>query len=256
MPACGPGGLEAARAAAIKGHEVTLYEKGSFLGGQFKSAAYPPCKGELATYTNWITSELDQLGVTIHLNSQVTKELVAAEKPDTVIVATGGTPCKPAIKGIDKALVVTAEDALLGNVATGDQIVVAGGGEVGSETAAHLAMQQRDVTIIEMLPKICSDLDGVNKFNLMKILCEYEVNQMTQTKVVEILDDGVIIENSQGQQTLPADTVVIALGYRPNNHLAEALSAVHGNVIVIGGAVKTSNAMVAINDGFNAGLSL
>ncbi|MDZ5723657.1 FAD-dependent oxidoreductase [Acetobacterium sp. K1/6] len=252
----GPGGLEAARAAAIKGHEVTLYEQGSFLGGQFKSAAYPPCKGELATYTNWITRELDQLGVTIHLNCQVTKELVAAEKPDTVIVATGGTPCKPAIKGIDKALVVTAEDALLGNVATGDQIVVAGGGEVGSETAAHLAMQQRDVTIIEMLPKICSDLDGVNKFNLMKILREYEVNQMTQTKVVEILDDGVIIENSQGQQTLPADTVVIALGYRPNNQLAEALSAVHNHVIVVGGAVKTSNAMVAINDGFNAGLSL
>ena len=252
----GPGGLEAARAAAIKGHEVTLYEQGSFLGGQFKSAAYPPCKGELATYTNWITHELDQLGVTIHLNSQVTKELVAAEKPDTVIVATGGTPCKPAIKGIDKALVVTAEDALLGNVATGDQIVVAGGGEVGSETAAHLAMQQRDVTIIEMMPKICSDLDGVNKFNLMKILREYEVNQMTQTKVVEILDDGVIIENSQGQQTLPADTVVIALGYRPNNQLAEALSAVHNHVIVVGGAVKTSNAMVAINDGFNAGLSL
>lgn len=139
--------------------------------------------------------------MTIHLNSQVTKELVAAEKPDTVIVATGGTPCKPAIKGIDKALVVTAEDALLGNVATGDQIVVAGGGEVGSETAAHLAMQQRDVTIIEMLPKICSDLDGVNKFNLMKNLREYEVNQMTQTKVVEILDDGVIIESSSG----PAD---------------------------------------------------
>jgi 2,4-dienoyl-CoA reductase-like NADH-dependent reductase (Old Yellow Enzyme family)/thioredoxin reductase len=252
----GPGGLEAARAAAIKGHDVTLFEKGSFLGGQFKSAAYPPCKGELATYTNWILGELDQLGVTICLNSEVTKELVATEKPDAVIVATGGTPCKPAIKGIDKALVVTAEDALLGNVATGDQIIVAGGGEVGSETAAHLAMQQRDVTIIEMLPKICSDLDGVNKFNLMKILREYEVNQLTQTKVVEILDDGVVIQNSQGQQTLPADTVVIALGYRPNNKLAEELSAIHGNVIVVGGAVKTSNAMVAINDGFNAGLSL
>ena len=252
----GPGGLEAARTAAIKGHRVTLFEKRGFLGGQFKSAAYPPFKGELATYTAWISNELNKLGVEIRLNTELTKEVVQAEQPDTVIVATGGSPVVPAIKGINKAHVVTAEDVLLGNVPTGDRIVVAGGGEVGGETAAHLGMQQREVTIVEMLPAILSELDGVNRYHLKNILKEYEVKQYTSTKVVEILDDGVVIENSQGQFTIPAETVVLALGYKPNHKLAEELQSVHHNVITIAGAVKTSNALVATKEGFDAGLSI
>lgn len=250
----GPAGLEAARAAAMKGHKVSLYEKRGFLGGQFKSAAYPPCKGELTTYTAWLTNELDKLGVEIYLNTELTKEMVEEKKPDVVIVATGGTPLTPPIKGIDKPHVVTAEDVLLGNVPTGDRIVVAGGGEVGSETAAHLGMQQRKVSVVEMRSSLCMDLDGVNKYNLMKILNEYEVKQYVDTKVVEILDDGVIVENpTQGRFTIPAETVVLALGYKPYNKLAEELKSVHDNVVVVGGAVKTSNALVASSEGFDAG---
>lgn len=252
----GPGGLEAARTAAIKGHKVSLYEKRSFLGGQFKSASYPPCKGELGTYTAWITNELDKLGVDIHLNSELTKELVDEIKPDVIIAATGGTPLMPPIKGIDKPHVVSAEDALLGNVATGDRIVVAGGGEVGGETAAHLAMQQKDVSVVEMCPSLFRELDGVNKYNVMKILDEYEVKKYTETKVVEILDDGVVLENSQGKFTIPADTVVIGLGYKPNNKLAEELKESYDNVIVIGGAVKTSNALAATKEGFDTGINI
>lgn len=252
----GPGGLEAARAAATKGHKVSLYETRDFLGGQFKSAAYPPSKGELATYTTWLINELDKLGVNVYLNTELTKEMVEEKKPDVVIVATGGTPVIPPIKGIDKPNVVTAEDVLLGNVSTGDRIVVAGGGEVGAETAAHLGMQQRGVAIVEMLPALCMDLDGVNKLNLMKILKEYDVKQYTETKVVEILDNGVVIENGQGSFTIPAQTVVLAVGYKPNNKLAEELKSVHNNVVVIGGAVKTSNALVASKEGFDAGMNI
>lgn len=252
----GPGGLEAARAAALKGHDVSIYEKGSVLGGQFISAAYPPSKGELATYTTWITNELKKLGVNIYLNSAVTKELVEEIKPDTVIVATGGTPVVPDIKGIDKTNVFTAEDILLGKVQPGNRIVVAGGGEVGSETAAHLGMQQREVSIVEMMPSICADLDGVNKYYLKKVLREFEVRQHTDTKVVEILDDGVVVENAQCRFTIPADTVVLALGYKPNNKLEEDLKSLSCKVVTIGGAVKTSNALVAIEEGFNAGISI
>lgn len=252
----GPGGLEAARTAAMKGHHVSLYEKRGFLGGQFCSAAYPPCKGELATYTAWLINELDKLGVRIHLNTELTKELVVQAKPDVVIVATGGTPIVPPIKGIGKPHVKNAEDVLLGLVSTGDRIVVAGGGEVGGETAAHLAMQLRDVTVVEMMPDILRELDGVNKFNLMKIYDEYKIKINTSTKVVEILDDGVIVENSQGVFTIPADTVVLGLGYKPNNKLAEELKSVHDNVVVIGGALKTSNALLAVREGFDAGLNI
>jgi NADPH-dependent 2,4-dienoyl-CoA reductase/sulfur reductase-like enzyme len=251
----GPGGLEAARTAAIKGHKVSIYEKRGFLGGQFVSAAYPPCKGELATYIAWLRNELDKLGVKIHLNTEVTKELVQKEKPDAVIVATGGNPVKPPIKGIDKPHVIFAEDALLGRAAAGNNIVIAGGGEVGGETAAHLAMQERQVTIVEMLPTILIELDSCNRFCLMNILDEYEVKQYTKTKVIEILDDGVVVENSTGQFTIPADTVVLALGYKPDDKLAKELKE-YDNVTVIGGAVKTANALQAAREGFDTGIGL
>lgn len=252
----GPGGLEAAHAAALKGHKVSLYEKREFLGGQFKSAAYPPCKGELATYITWITNQLEKLGVEIHLNTEMTKEQVENLRPDKIIIATGGTPLIPKIKGVEKEYVITAEDVLLGKAATGNQIVIAGGGEVGSETAAHLGMQQRAVTVIEMMPELCRDLDGVNKINLMRLLKEYDVKSYINTKVVEILDDGVVIEEDGNLKTIPADTVILALGYKPYNDLVESLKAVCDDISVIGGAVKTSNAMEAISEGFEVGLGI
>lgn len=248
--------MEAARIAAVKGHEVSLYEQKGYLGGQFVSAAYPPSKGEFTTYTAWIIDELDKLGVDIHLNTEVSKELLQEIQPDTIIVATGGTPMLPPIKGIYKPHVFAAEDVLLGNVPTGDKIVIAGGGEVGTETAAHLALQEKEVAVVEMFPTLMKELDSVNRFNLTKILNEYEVKQYTETKVVEILDDGVEVENSQGRFILQADTVVLALGYKPNNTLVNELKTVSDNVVVVGGALKTSNALHAIREGFDAGISI
>ncbi len=117
-------------------------------------------------------------------------------------------------------------------------------------------MQQREVSIVEMRSALCLDLDGVNKYYLKKILKEFEVDAYVDTKVIEILDDGVVVENSQGQFTLPAETVVLALGYKPNNGLTEELKEIHENVITIGGALKTGNALVAIKEGFDVGINL
>lgn len=251
----GPGGMEAARTAAIRGHKVILFEKSSHLGGQFRSAAYPPGKGELATYTAWLVNELEKLDIEIRLETELTKEIVVKDKPDTVIVATGGVPSLPPIKGIDKPHVKTAEDVLVGNVPTGDKIVVAGGGEVGGETAVHLAMQQREVTVIEMLPKLLMEMDGVNRQYVKSLIQEYEVATHTNSKVLEITDTQVIAEGPDGQFTIDADTVVIALGYRPSNQLAEQLVDTGCEIKVIGGAVKTSNALVASREGFDAGMT-
>lgn len=252
----GPGGLEAARAAALKGHNVELYEKRDFLGGQFKAAAYPPCKGELSTYVSWISGELDKLNVNVHLNTKVTKELINEIKADYVIIATGGNPIIPPIKGVNKNHVYTAEDMLLGKIQPGDNIVVAGGGEVGGETAAHLAMQERKVTIVEMQSDILNELDATSTLQLKNILNRYRVDIKTNTKVVEILDDGVIVDNGNETFTINADTVVLGLGYRPNNSLVDDLKDLDATVITIGGAVKTSNALVAIREGFDAGISI
>lgn len=252
----GPAGLEAARIAAVRGHQVTLFEKNGHLGGQFRSAAFPPGKGELATYTAWLVRELDKLQVDIRLNTELTKARVEKDHPDTVIIATGGTPSVPPIKGIKQSHVVLAEDVLLGNVTTGKRVVIAGGGEVGGETAAHLAMQQKEVTIVEMRDRVLQELDGVSKRYLMAILDEYDVKQYLNTKLCEIRENQVDLENAEGHFSVDADTVVIALGYRPVNNLVGQLDEIVDNTIVIGGAVKTSNALVAAREGFDAGMSI
>jgi 2,4-dienoyl-CoA reductase-like NADH-dependent reductase (Old Yellow Enzyme family)/thioredoxin reductase len=252
----GPGGMEAARVAAIKGHKVVLFEKAEQMGGQLRSAAYPPGKSALATYTSWLIRELKKLEVDIRCNTELTKEIVQADKPDAVIVATGGLPSVPPINGIDKPHVLFAEDVLLGKIPTGDNIVVAGGGEVGGETAAHLAMEQKGVTIVEMLPDVFPEINPLNKIQLKSILNQFGVRIHVNTKVLEIRDNEVLAEGPQGKISLPADTVVLALGYTPNNKLVNSLNGLCDNVVVIGGATNTSDAMVASREGFDAALAL
>lgn len=247
----GVGGIQAALEYAKKGNDVSLFEKSDRLGGQFISAAYPPCKGGFTTLLPWMTRELEEHGVTVHLNQEISITEIKQEKPDLVVLATGGQPSRPSIPGIDGENVVTAEDALVGKVAVGDRVVITGGGEVGEETAAHIAMSGKMVNVVEMQPDILNDLDGVNKYNLKKILDEYDVVQHTNSKVVKIEENGVWIEkNEETQVFLDADTVILAFGYTPFNPLEDSLKELGLAYKVIGGARETSNAITAIQEGF------
>lgn len=256
----GIAGMEAALSAASKGHKIDLYEKRDFLGGQFKSAAYPPSKGDFASFTSWLTQELDELdeNINIHLNKTVTEELVKEKNPDVIIIATGGIPLFPPIKGIKNENVYTAEDILLGKVQPGENILVAGGGEVGIETAAHLGMQERKVTVVEMKETMGEGLVvPILGYHLDKILDEYDVARYAKTKIIEFNDDGVVVENdSKGQFLIPADQIVLALGYRPDNQLVENLKTYCNDVQVIGGASETSNAAVAAYEGYFTGMKV
>lgn len=252
----GPGGMETAIVAARRGHNVTLFEAQDVLGGQFLSAAYPPSKGIIASFTAWQIHEMKEQGVEVRLSTALTKEIVLGEKPDHVVIATGGSPVVPNIPGIHKEFVHTAEETLLGRYQTGDNIVVCGGGEVGAETAAHLALQERKITVVEMLPELMMDMAEIPKNKLYDIFAEYKVKSYTSAKVVGIADEHVIIEQFGKQLALATDNVVLAMGYRPNNALAEELKGICEDIFVIGGAVKTSNAMIAIKEGFDLGLKL
>lgn len=254
----GIAGMEAARAASMKGHKVSLYEKQNFLGGQFKSAAYPPCKGDFASYTGWLIKQLKDNDVKIHLNTTVTEDLVKSLAPDSIIIATGGTPLKPNIKGIDNANICTAEDILLGRLQPAEQIVVAGGGEVGIETAAHLGLQERNVTVVEMKNILGEDLIApLFRNHLTKIMNEFEVKHYTGTKILEFQEDGVLVENEEkGTFKIPAQQIVLALGYKPETSLLESLKSLCSDVKIIGGAVKTSNAAIASYEGFFAGMNI
>ena len=258
----GVAGCGAAIGAAEKGHKVTLFEKGAALGGQWLAAATPPGKEEYDSFVVWQKHTLEKLGVDVRLGIELTADIVRDEMPDTVIVATGGTPLMPPIPGLrENALVVPAIDVLLGrvHVAPGKKIVVAGGGLVGAETADFLAVHgARDVSIVEMLPDIMVDGEKSPKKLLNKSLKEYGVHVYTSTKLEEVRESSVLVssvdEPGDIREIDGLDLVVMALGVRSNNGLADELSGLNCKVIVAGDAHDGKNGFRNIQEGFKAGL--
>ncbi|MGN1002908.1 MAG: FAD-dependent oxidoreductase [Oscillospiraceae bacterium] len=251
----GVAGMEAARAAAIKGHEVHLYEATDELGGQFLTAAYSPFKGEFATLPYWQRRQLLKLGVQIHLNTRVTRALVEAEKPDKVILATGARPFIPDIPGLDSGNVVLAQDVLRGKADTGMNVVVAGGGMVGSETAAYLCVQCKEkVTMFVKHQEIALDMEGGIRDDLKDLLRKYFVEIQTGAKLVGVTPEGALIEQGGQVKLHPCDTVVLAIGTRAYNPLEEELKDLC-DVVVVGDAVKPRMAVKAVREGFVAGLN-
>ena len=251
----GPGGMEAAYAAALKGHEVHLYEKSGHLGGQLRCAAYPPFKGELAGFTAWQIAELKKYpNLAIHLNTPLTAERARAESPDVIIVATGARPIVPPIPGINRPHVLSAEDVLLGNVPTGNNCFVAGGGSVGVETAAHLALQLKRVTVADLLPELAPEEKPIIRGPFLRVLREHGVTEITSARIVEIGETGVLLEKNGSTTMYPCDTVVLAFGYEKNDSLAAELDGMAPKLVVIGDALGPARLAQATRTGFVAGI--
>ncbi|MCR4432289.1 MAG: FAD-dependent oxidoreductase [Tepidanaerobacteraceae bacterium] len=253
----GPAGMEAAIVAAKRGHEVHLYEKADILGGQYRLASVPPSKGEITTFITWQKKQLNKYGVIIHLNTELTAEIADEQKPDIVIIATGGKPFVPDIPGIDKPNVVAAHDVLSGKADVGPKVIIVGGGMIGSETANHLANHGKEVIIVEMLPQIAKDEEANVRMYLMKDLEEKKVVVYTNTIVKEIDDDGIKVErNGKTEKIGPADTIVLAVGVKPVNNLAEQLQNKVEKIITVGDAFEVRKALEAIEEGYKAGLEV
>ena len=252
----GLAGMEAAMIASRRGHHVTIYDKRDDVGGQFKSAAYPLYKGEFATFTSWLRRELTNLDVKTELNKTVDEDLIINEKPDCIILATGGKPKIPNIPGIKGDNVVFAEEALLGEKNVGNTIVICGAGEVGGETAGFFAAEERNVLLVDVLPDILSEMDKAQAIRLKMVLDKYGVKCITNTRVVEINNYGVLVESNGEKRELKADTVILAMGYSPENSLLETAKKHVKEVYVIGGAVETSNALNAVKDGYKIGMKV
>jgi NADPH-dependent 2,4-dienoyl-CoA reductase/sulfur reductase-like enzyme len=251
----GVAGMEAARGAAIKGHEVHLYESSGQLGGQFVSAAYPPFKGEFATYPAWLLRQLNKLGVNTHTGTPLTKDTVIAGKPDKVIIASGAKPVIPDIPGIGLPNVVLAEDVLRGRSDTGLNVLVAGGGMIGAETASYLATQcKAGVGLVEMRPDIGMDMEGGIKDDLKDVLNKYFVKILTDTTVVSITDNGAVLRFRDSEYFYPCDTVVLAVGTESYAPLAEELKGIC-ETVTVGDAKEARKAIQATREGFVAGLN-
>lgn len=252
----GPAGLAAAISAAKVGHIVTVYEERATLGGQFALAAIPPEKGLMTCLPSWQAQEAKKLGIKILTDTAYTKDTYLQEKPDTVILATGSHTLVPPIPGIHGDNVITASDILSGKRRAGENILIAGGGLIGSETATHLAMQRgRKIMIVDMLPDIAPEEEPVRRIYLMRFIKEKEIGCMTSTKIVEIKENAVILSNAEkGEFEYPCDTVVLALGVKSNNDLYFELKD-SVNVILVGDARKAGMALDATREGFLAGLN-
>ena len=252
----GPAGLQVAITAAQAGHKVKVYEKTNHPGGQFRLAAVPPSKGEIIDFINWQTTQLKKLDVEIVYNTEVTPELLAAEKPEVVVVATGARPFIPPIPGVELPHVVTAWSILAGENNFGNNCVVIGGGQVGAETAHHLAIQFKNVSIVEMMPVIAGDEVPINRILLMGELEKRRVGMYTNAKVKEITEQVVRIEQNGTVMELPADTVVLATGSKPNIDLVTQIETGGYDVKVIGDAVAIGTVMEAVRAGYELGKSL
>lgn len=251
----GPGGLEAARVAAIRGHKVTLIEKSDRLGGQINIAAIPPNKQTLTRWVTYLTGQVEKAGVDVRLNTEATAEYIKELNPDVCIISTGSTPFIPKVAGIENVEITTGNDILSGEVkdAIHGKVLVVGGSLVGcevTETILHNAVGPVQVHIIEMLDTIAGDLCPNNKVPLMKSLNASGVKISTNTKLVEITDGGtgVIVEKDGKQEVLNGfSKIVFCCGAKPVNTLSEELNGIE--VHVIGDANKPAQVHHAVEDG-------
>ena len=247
----GPAGMESARIAALKGHQVTLYEKSDTLGGTLKAGSAPAFKSPIRSLIDWLTAEVKKAGVKIELGKEVTPETIEGTRPDAVIVATGAKPVIPEIPGIKSTKVVTAIDVLLGKADVGKEVVVVGGGFVGCETALYLAQMGKAVTIVELLPEIALDTGIIERIALFKLFGENNVRWFTNTKVDEITEEGVVAGDKEGQKrTLKADSVVLAVGMYSEHELYRKLESKVPEIYEIGDTRQPRRIVNAIHEGF------
>ena len=252
----GPAGLQAAISAASSGHDVTVYDKRSWAGGQFRLGAVPDAKGEIINFINWQLGELKKLGVRTMLNTEVSPDLVKAEHPDVVVAATGSSPLIPSIPGVEKTFVTTAHRVLEGLTNPSGRIVVIGGGCVGAETANHLASHLKSVTLVEMKEDIAADESLVPRLGLLEELKKNNVTIRTSSTVREIVEGGVVIIREGKEEYLPADSVILAIGSRPCDELARELRTAGYDVRLIGDGAGGKLAGEAVEQGFLEGRNI
>ena len=209
----GPGGLKAAEIAALRGHQVTLFEKNRHLGGRMRLAAIPPKKIVLNDFLDYLEKRVNELGVTLELGKKFSVEMVETHKPDAVILASGATPLFPNWKGIEISCALSVDAVLTGQGFARRRVLVIGGGGVGAETADYLSEMGNEVTLIEMLEEIASDLVSHLKHYLSKRLIDKGVRILTSTRVKELGKGYALVENTSGTRKIEGfDTIVLAVG--------------------------------------------
>lgn len=258
----GPANLEAARTASMRGHQVILLEQESELGGSLRYAAAPEIKADLKRYLDWSIRTVEQdKNIEVRLNCKATKEMILAEAPDALFLAVGASPIIPKFtaNGTDKVL--WAGDVMTGEKKTGEEVVVAGCGFTGLETALMLSNEGKKVTVVDMIPaeKIGADAAVMSTAGLKLLLKENHVTFINEVKVEDIDEAGVHLSSvaTGEQQVIPCDTAVLSLGMRKNLSTVEEFKNLVPETYIIGDCSNVGGVLwKATRSGFDMAMEL
>ena len=244
----GVAGMEAAFVLAQRGHKPVLVEATYHLGGQFEIAGHAPRKDEMSQAARSRAEQVEAAGVDVRFGTRVTPALVDLIAPDVVIDATGATPIHPSIPGADRENVTDAVAVLTGRAHVHGAAVVLGGGLVGLEAAEYLAERGTPVTVVEMLDEVGADLGQLRRICVLEALADEGVEQLTGTTVTAIKMGAIVVEQGGVTREVPCDTVVLAMGSRPDDHTPLAQHCAERGIAyhVVGDAVRARRALDAI----------
>jgi 2,4-dienoyl-CoA reductase-like NADH-dependent reductase (Old Yellow Enzyme family)/thioredoxin reductase len=243
----GVAGMEVAYVLGMRGHHVTLIEKEDRLGGSARVGCLLESKREFGGVIDFLENQLSKLGVEVFLKKE---KYHGGCADDIIIMATGARPILPKISfNSEKHCIRLAKDILQHPEGAGQFIVILGGGSVGIEVAEYLKASGKEVTVIEKLKKICSDLGPLNRVNLLERIHGSGIKILLNTSVLEVNEEGIRLSNNGKEEVIPCpDTVVLAMGGRPMKPRPEG---VEGQTHCIGDCKKVGNAMDAIHDAYD-----
>lgn len=247
----GPAGCEATRVLALRGHKPVLCEAEERLGGNLIPGGAPDFKEDDIALADWYAYTLKELGVEVRLNTRMDAAATLAEDFDVLILATGSTP-KVFSLG-DDTKVYTAADVLLKKNDPGQNVVIVGGGLVGCETALWLSQQGKKVSIVEALDKLLA-LNGPlchANSEMLEVLIPYHgIDVHCGATVKQTTEKGVIVKSAAGEEEIPADSVLLCVGYQPSSGLYDELNGRIASIYQIGDARNVANVMYAIWDAY------
>ncbi|MCB2294767.1 NAD(P)/FAD-dependent oxidoreductase [Clostridium algoriphilum] len=252
----GLAGMQAGVVAAIKGHKVEIFEKADRLGGRWLLAAIPPSKEIFNSFVVYLKGQLDKHKVKVHLNTEVTEELINIFKPDHIILSAGSNPIAIPFKGLEtNKNVVQANEILAGKVLPGRNVAIVGGGLVGMETAEHLAVHNSSVTVIEMKETCLEEMAGIPKVFMMKSLEHNKVAIRLGTKLEEIKENSIVISKNGVSEELQVDQIILAIGARPNLALDEIIKGKF-SYTKAGDITGVADGIASVKEGYEAALNI
>jgi 2,4-dienoyl-CoA reductase (NADPH2) len=254
----GPAGMEAARIAALRNHDVSIWERADELGGKLDVASRAPSKSEVLRFRSYEARVLEQLGLAIHTGCEVTPATIEREDPDVVVIATGAGALRPAVPGFDGPMVVDAQEILLGTVAIepGERVAVVGGGATGCETTEMIVDVAGEVSILDMLPALGAGIEVITRRQLLWELRQRGVRLLPGSTVLAVEPGRLVYEGADGSRAeLAVDRVALAVGWSARGL---ALSAqLNGRPAhVIADAARPADFVAAVNAGADAGLAI